>query len=218
MSDEIELKPCPACGGYPEIGGNVDGTEVWIACGNLRKCRMGGPTRSTVEEAARAWNDLPRALVWSSEPPTVPGWYFTRRKFPGKPLRLVYVKREKRFDYQGKNPRHFMTMACKKSEEGYISSKIWVSQKGFGPGRFPNQRRQNDRPLYDERHAAPARNIPPAIRIAGRGSRGCGKGRGNQAANKRAVRHILRHSGTQKKGHEQRGFFGSWQKYCRGKT
>lgn len=76
MSKGIELKPCPACGGYPEIGGNVDGTEVWIACGNLRKCRMGGPTRSTVEEAAQAWNDLPRALEWGSEPPSEPGFWW----------------------------------------------------------------------------------------------------------------------------------------------
>lgn len=56
----MDIKPCPACGGYPEIGGSADGTEVWIACGNLRKCRMGGPTRSTVEEAVEAWNALPR--------------------------------------------------------------------------------------------------------------------------------------------------------------
>ena len=58
--DSPKLKPCPACGGYPEIAGTIDGTEVWIACGNLRGCRMGGPTRSTVEEAAEAWNSLPR--------------------------------------------------------------------------------------------------------------------------------------------------------------
>lgn len=58
--DSPKLKPCPACGGYPEIAGTIDGKEVWIACGNLRGCRMGGPTRSTVEEAGEAWNALPR--------------------------------------------------------------------------------------------------------------------------------------------------------------
>ena len=56
----IELKPCPACGGPPEYAGDAEGTEFWIACGYLRSCRMGGPSRKTMAEAVEAWNDIPR--------------------------------------------------------------------------------------------------------------------------------------------------------------
>lgn len=33
------------------------------------------------------------------------GWYFTRRNRPGKPLRVVYVKKEKRYDHRVKEER-----------------------------------------------------------------------------------------------------------------
>lgn len=78
MPRELNPLPCPACGAHPELGGSQDGTELWIACGNLRKCRMAGPTRTTIAEAVDAWNALPRALTWTDEPPKVPGWYWWR--------------------------------------------------------------------------------------------------------------------------------------------
>lgn len=64
MPEELTLLPlpCPACGAYPDLGGSQDGSELWVACGNLRKCRMAGPSRKTVAEAVAAWNALPRAL------------------------------------------------------------------------------------------------------------------------------------------------------------
>ena len=124
MSKEIDLMPFPHCGGTDlQVDFNGVYERHFVRCYNP-ECHMQGPEVYGREAAAEAWNDLPRALVWSSEPPTVQGWYFTRRKLPGKPLRLMYVKREKRFDYQGKNPRHFMTMASKKSEEGYIIENL----------------------------------------------------------------------------------------------
>lgn len=78
MSEKLNTLPCPACGAYPDLGGSQDGSELWIACGNLRKCRMAGPSRKTVAEAVAAWNALPRALEWTDEPPKVPGWYWCR--------------------------------------------------------------------------------------------------------------------------------------------
>lgn len=124
MSSEIELKPCPHCG---KIDLQIDWNGVYerhfVRCYN-HECHMQGPEVYGKEAAAKAWNDLPRALAWSSEPPTIPGWYFTRLNRPGKPLRVVYVKREKRFDHQGKNPRYFMTMASLKSESGDIIENL----------------------------------------------------------------------------------------------
>lgn len=122
--DSHKLKPCPHCGSTDlQIDWNGVYERHFVRCYNY-DCHIQGPEVYGREAAAEAWNNLPRALKWSSEPPTVHGWYFTRRKLPGKPLRLVYVKREKRFDYQGKNPRYFMTMASKKNEEGYIIENL----------------------------------------------------------------------------------------------
>ena len=73
-----EVKPCPACGSHPELGGSVNGSELWVACGNMRKCRMAGPSRKTVAEAVAAWNAMPRALEWTDSRPKVPGWYWFR--------------------------------------------------------------------------------------------------------------------------------------------
>lgn len=68
MPEELTPLPCPACGAHPELGGSQDGSELWVACGNMRKCRMAGPTRKTVTEAVAAWNALPRALTWTRDP------------------------------------------------------------------------------------------------------------------------------------------------------
>ena len=65
MSEELTL-----------LGGSFNGSELWVACGNMRKCRMAGPSRKTVAEAVAAWNAMPRDLTWTDEPPKVPGWYW----------------------------------------------------------------------------------------------------------------------------------------------
>ena len=72
MSEELTL-----------LGGSFNGSELWVACGNMRKCRMAGPSRKTVAEAVAAWNALPRALEWTDDPPKVPGKYWNRDiRFP----------------------------------------------------------------------------------------------------------------------------------------
>ena len=69
MSEELTL-----------LGGSFNGSELWVACGNMRKCRMAGPSRKTVAEAVAAWNAMPRDLTWTDEPPKVPGCYLGRKK------------------------------------------------------------------------------------------------------------------------------------------
>lgn len=70
-----ELKPCPACGSEAVITG----------CGGLRAicknwdCQMTGPRKMDRDDAAAAWNALPRPLRWTKEPPTEPGVYWLRK-------------------------------------------------------------------------------------------------------------------------------------------
>lgn len=90
MPEELTPLPCPACGAHPELGGSQDGSELWVACGNIRKCRMAGPTRKNVTEAVAAWNALPRALEWTDEPPKGPGWYWYRHK-PSRTIAMINV-------------------------------------------------------------------------------------------------------------------------------
>lgn len=94
-----ELKPCPACGASVRL----EGGDQWYnqnsfvircedpTCGCIR---VGDTER---DECIRRWNSLPRAphitpndvdckgcperrpgLAWTTEPPTVPGWYWWR--------------------------------------------------------------------------------------------------------------------------------------------
>lgn len=68
MSKEIELKPCPACGGTDlQVDFNGVYERHFVRCYNP-ECHMQGPEVYGREKAAEAWNALPRALVWSSEP------------------------------------------------------------------------------------------------------------------------------------------------------
>lgn len=99
-----ELKPCPACHSK-KVSREQYKDEVWIEC---LQCGMRGPSfNSPIANdilAERAWNALPRAphitpndvdckgcperrsqgLVWTENPPTVPGWYWIRAKKGGK--------------------------------------------------------------------------------------------------------------------------------------
>ena len=80
MSD-IKLKPCPYC----------QSDNVSVECSQLfyyvfcNGCQMAGPDVSkeegeviAEEQAAAAWNALPRHLQWTTKTPTEPGWYFSR--------------------------------------------------------------------------------------------------------------------------------------------
>ena len=75
---EEKLLPCPSCGSdRAELTENSAQTMTYVWCPN---CRMQGPAyfNGNLERVAAiaAWNALPRALRWTKEPPTTPGWYW----------------------------------------------------------------------------------------------------------------------------------------------
>ena len=73
---EIELRPCPHCGGTDlQVDYNGVYERHFVRCYNF-SCHMQGPEVYGREKAAEAWNKLPRELVWSSETPKVPGFWW----------------------------------------------------------------------------------------------------------------------------------------------
>lgn len=52
--------PCPLCGEIPLVN---------PASGHVLCCKI-------VADDIYAWNALPRALTWTTEPPKVAGWYW----------------------------------------------------------------------------------------------------------------------------------------------
>lgn len=104
-----ELKPCPYCGNdYPAKCFDPSlGWKYSIIC---NVCGMQGPRTKASDEAHAAWNALPRSsritpndadcagcperrdqgLVWTKEPPTVPGWYWLyEESSPSRPVEVV---------------------------------------------------------------------------------------------------------------------------------
>lgn len=55
MADEINLKPCPACGS--ENLEPADGTRLNASC---RDCGVFGPEGATPIDGNRRWNEMPR--------------------------------------------------------------------------------------------------------------------------------------------------------------
>lgn len=69
MSEELTLLPlpCPACG-HPAGIARTNGTGcAFVMCQHV-KCAFSGPIKTTSEAAVAAWNALPRALEWTTEP------------------------------------------------------------------------------------------------------------------------------------------------------
>lgn len=63
MSEELNLLPCPRCG--KNVTAKLDRmNEYYVFC-----CE-------TTADSIEAWNDLPRALTWTTEPPKVCGEYW----------------------------------------------------------------------------------------------------------------------------------------------
>ena len=97
---ELKPLPCPACGSeHTVVAKNF---SPWFTAGShvlCVDCQMQGPTAcsqreedaTTIEDlremieptgfeaaAITAFNALPRALTWTTEPPKVEGWYWCR--------------------------------------------------------------------------------------------------------------------------------------------
>ena len=89
---EIELKPCPHCVGTDlQVDYNGVYERHFVRCYN-HACHMQGPEVYGREKAAEAWNSLPRALVWSSEPPKVPGYYWCRDEKYSSVVEVVQMR------------------------------------------------------------------------------------------------------------------------------
>ena len=74
----MNLRPCPHCGGTDlQVDYNGVYERHFVRCYN-HDCHMQGPEVYGREKAAEAWNALPRALAWSSEPPKDPGRFPNR--------------------------------------------------------------------------------------------------------------------------------------------
>ena len=134
-----ELKPCPACQCRVVIAEKLAPRRFAVYC-HGKDCEMGGPKRSTRSKAIAAWNSLPRAphitpndadckgcperrpgLAWTTEPPTVPGWYwwcFARDIVP----RIVYVVWESTLRKTDND--HLLVLYPNRNEE------FWVSERG----------------------------------------------------------------------------------------
>lgn len=85
MSEELTLLPCPACGGRAWVHYEPTTIRIYCPC-----CDILGPQKNTIEEARAAWNALPRALEWTTEPPKVPGRYWYRHK-PSCTIAMINV-------------------------------------------------------------------------------------------------------------------------------
>ena len=68
------MKPCPECGDGDclLVVKNLPSEEWSVYCG----CGHNGRLYKTRVEAIEAHNALPRALRWTTEPPSVAGWYW----------------------------------------------------------------------------------------------------------------------------------------------
>ena len=120
----IELKPCPACGSEAIITG----------CGGLRAicknwdCQMTGPRKMDRDDAAAAWNALPRPLHWTKESPTEPGYYWYEEDHEKQP---VYV-------FRGAPLHGKTTLYAQFFGEGDVVHKVsGMSGKWAGPIQKP---------------------------------------------------------------------------------
>lgn len=80
---EIELLPCPACSeqssvSVQETKSHCDADYIQHGVHCLNCSHALGANYDTREDAIAAWNSLPRALTWTTEPPKVTGWYLSR--------------------------------------------------------------------------------------------------------------------------------------------
>ena len=84
-----QLKPCPACG---SVNCRLIEREMsaYVVC-DFKGCWMSGPIKEYADSAIAAWNQLPRALTWTTEPPKVAGWYFQRTLGEDKTINVAYV-------------------------------------------------------------------------------------------------------------------------------
>lgn len=70
-----QIKPCPRCGSTDLVVYGKSSENYYVRC---HACDMQGPDIHGREEALEAWNAFPRALTWTKERPTEPGYYWLK--------------------------------------------------------------------------------------------------------------------------------------------
>ena len=78
MSEELTLLPCPLCQATAHV--EYHNGYLRVICEGEPGCpfRMGGKRFVFTDECYDWWNNLPRALTLTDEPPKLPGWYWCR--------------------------------------------------------------------------------------------------------------------------------------------
>lgn len=77
MPEVILPCPNPKCGSkFVMTDTSPSGADIVKCC----TCFMHGPYSDTEESAITAWNNLPRALTWTHEPPKVAGDCYVRTR------------------------------------------------------------------------------------------------------------------------------------------
>lgn len=94
---ELKPLPCPACNNVKTITlcANIAGRMMWfVECAD-DNCAHHGKACSAESAAITAWNALPRALKWTTEPPKVEHvgtWFWS--KIPGQRMAVPVIVAE----------------------------------------------------------------------------------------------------------------------------
>lgn len=90
------LKPCPICGEAMNLALMNNRRDpkkrYYVQCLSGMCINGKSIAHESVETAIAAWNALPRALVWTTEPPAVPGWYWWRSVIGDHPYMMEIVR------------------------------------------------------------------------------------------------------------------------------
>ena len=79
--------PCPCCFGEEVDMESVDGRTLFYCA----RCGVSGPWGKNRNKAVKRWNNMPRRLRWTPEPPTLPGTYwFKYDNLPAYTLTVCY--------------------------------------------------------------------------------------------------------------------------------
>ena len=93
MPEELTLLPCPLCQATAHV--EYHNGYLRVICEGEPGCpfRMGGKRFVFTDECYDWWNNLPRALEWTTEPPKGPGWYWFKDEYG---IRIAWIKHDSR--------------------------------------------------------------------------------------------------------------------------
>lgn len=86
MNEDMKLLPCPICQSKAYSNDNtpmsierdIDSEQEFFYGVHCTSCGLTVDSLELSRNAVEVWNALPRALVWTTDPPTEPGHYWCR--------------------------------------------------------------------------------------------------------------------------------------------